>query len=485
MQAALPRLDAKRGSHDLAAGGARGRHGAAGRARALALAEGVAALERVGRDHRLLVLGQHGGQRRERQPVAHRRVAFEEEDVPAAKRPGGAGPLRGGGGLRARLHLERDDVAGGRADAAGELRRELGPRGAVGQVLGQRVEAGGQVRLVPQDRPRILVGGPHEFGGKAQGGGELGGEAARILVRGRGLAGEAGQQRLALPQGRAVAPPEAGERPARQGLAGIPLALAEVQHAAGREAPPQPVQEVRGELQLAGGVGREVPLGALHVVHRDEGGLAAHREADVAVGELAVDGAPQRLDGAPLRLVEGAGDARILVDARHLHLELQRRLAHVREAGHGRGARRKRRAGEGDVALAREQPRGRVEPDPARAGDVGLAPRVQVGEVLVRAGGPVEGLLVGDELDEVARGEARGEPEAAQDLHQEPRRVAARALGPLQRLLRRLDAVLQADQVLHVVLQVVVHRDQEVDRGDGRAQVARARPARSRPRGAA
>ena len=61
-----------------------------------------------------------------------------------------------------------------------------------------------------------------------------------------------------------------------------------------------------------------------------------------------------------------------------------------------RGARRLRRRGERDVALAGEQAGGRVEADPAGAGKVDLGPGMQVGEVGFGAGGgAVERLHVG------------------------------------------------------------------------------------------
>jgi hypothetical protein len=53
------------------------------------------------------------------------------------------------------------------------------------------------------------------------------------------------------------------------------------------------------------------------------------------------------------------------------------------------------------VALAREEARGRVEADPPGAGEIDLTPGVEVDEVGLRAGGAVERLHVGDELDEV------------------------------------------------------------------------------------
>ena len=46
----------------------------------------------------------------------------------------------------------------------------------------------------------------------------------------------------------------------------------------------------------------------------------------------------------------------------------------------------------GTCAFAGQQARGRVEPDPARAGQKHLAPGVQVGEVLFGAAGAVERL---------------------------------------------------------------------------------------------
>ena len=46
------------------------------------------------------------------------------------------------------------------------------------------------------------------------------------------------------------------------------------------------------------------------------------------------------------------------------------------------------RARERNVAFAGQQPRRRIEPDPARAGNIGLGPRVQIGEIPVGPDGP-------------------------------------------------------------------------------------------------
>ena len=102
-----------------------------------------------------------------------------------------------------------------------------------------------------------------------------------------------------------------------------------------------------------------------------------------------------------------------------------------------RGADGMRRARERDVAFAGEQARGRIEADPAGAGQIDLGPRVQVREVALGARRAVERLHVGDELDQVARHEAARQTQVPQDVDEQPARVAARAGAQLQRLLGR------------------------------------------------
>jgi hypothetical protein len=77
------------------------------------------------------------------------------------------------------------------------------------------------------------------------------------------------------------------------------------------------------------------------------------------------------------------------------------------------------------MALAGKQAGCRVEPDPARARQIDLGPGMQVGEILVRPAGARHRFLVDDQLDQVAGDEARGEAQAAQQLHQQPGAVAA------------------------------------------------------------
>ena len=109
------------------------------------------------------------------------------------------------------------------------------------------------------------------------------------------------------------------------------------------------------------------------------------------------------------------------------HVELEIDVGETRDAGDRRGVAIVRRGGERNMAFPGEQARGRIEPDPAGARKIDLGPGVEVGEVVVGARRPVEGDQIGLQLDQIAGHEPRGEAEIAQDLHQEPARIAARA----------------------------------------------------------
>ena len=77
------------------------------------------------------------------------------------------------------------------------------------------------------------------------------------------------------------------------------------------------------------------------------------------------------------------------------------------------------------MAFAGEEAGRGVETDPAGAGQVDLTPRVEIGEVLLGAGGAVEGFLVRLELDQVAGDETRSEAAVAERLNEEPAGIAA------------------------------------------------------------
>src|ERR1700722_12323478 len=115
------------------------------------------------------------------------------------------------------------------------------------------------------------------------------------------------------------------------------------------------------------------------------------------------------------------------------------------------------------MAFSAKEPRGCVKPNPSRAGQIDLGPGVQVGEVAIRAARPFDRIDVGSPLDQITGDEARRETEMTKDLHQQPGRVATGAGAERERLLRRLNAVLHADDVVNHVLQPGVELDEELN----------------------
>jgi hypothetical protein len=116
------------------------------------------------------------------------------------------------------------------------------------------------------------------------------------------------------------------------------------------------------------------------------------------------------------------------------------------------------------MPFAGEQAAGRIEADPARARHEHFGPGVKIGEVGDRPARSVETLDVRLELDQVARHETGGESQVTQQLDEQPGRIATRSRPERQRLFRRLDSRLQTDQVLDLLLQSQIDRDEKVDR---------------------
>jgi hypothetical protein len=336
-------------------------------------------------------------------------------------------------------------------------------------LRGQRIDIRRQASLAPQIVPDILVARDRAVRIEPQTLGERPGEGRRgggveplgILV--------AGQQGAVAPDRLAVLAPVARQRPARQLLARIPLALAVVQQRAGRETVGKAAQQDARATPLGRAQGRGVPFRAVGIVGRDEGRFAAHRQPDSAAREPRIDRGAGGIQRGPLRLRIGHGHPRGLTHARDRHLELEARLGLLvrsrdRRRAAGLGRRRKR-----DVPLPREQAGCRVQPDPARTRQIDFAPGMQIGEVARRSRGSVERLLVGGELDEIARDETRREAEMAQHLDKQPAAVAARAVAEREGLLGRLHAGLHADQITDMRRDAPVEADQEIDRAGARA----------------
>ena len=144
------------------------------------------------------------------------------------------------------------------------------------------------------------------------------------------------------------------------------------------------------------------------------------------------------------------------------HIEGECALAGLHPPGDRRGGGRMRGRRQRDVAFARQQAGGGVEPHPAGARQVGLGPRVQVGEVGVASGGAIQGLLIGLELNQIAGDEAGGDAGVAQDLHQQPGGIPAGAAPQCQRFVRRLHPGLHADDVLDLIRQVLIEAHQKI-----------------------
>src|SRR5258706_6060758 len=144
-----------------------------------------------------------------------------------------------------------------------------------------------------------------------------------------------------------------------------------MQERAGSESPLQPILQVAREIELFSGKRGVIPFRSFHIIDRDESRLAALRQARVVRCKLAVDLMSERFDRLPLLRGVRFGYARIFPNARDAHGEFDRKwIARLQNGSDDRrGAERRRRTGERDVALSSEQTRSRIESDPACARD--------------------------------------------------------------------------------------------------------------------
>ncbi len=395
-------------------------------------------------------------ERFQRQAEAERRIAGHQEHVLAPGLPHFTGPI-------GPPTLNRYDEAHWRGEATIEHAGDAGPLllRADGRLEG--VDLARQRGFLQQPMGRILVGVLHVVAFEPEPVRDGLHQAPRVLDPGAPRAGLLGDEVGVAPDRFAVPAPVEREGPARQALAGIPLALAVVKESAGREARAQATDEAVGEPALARAQGLGVPFGRLEVVDRNEGRLAARGQADIAGPEVGVDPLAEPVERLPGLVREGQRDARRLRHARDLHSVLEGDLARVESAADRcRGAVVRGRR-ERDVALAAEQARCGVEADPAGARHVDLGPGMEIGEVVTRAQGAGYGVDIGSQLDQIARDEAGREPELAKQLHHQPGRVPARAGFQRQGLFGRLHARFQADHVGDLVRQPRIEVDQEVD----------------------
>ena len=203
-----------------------------------------------------------------------------------------------------------------------------------------------------------------------------------------------GEQLRVGPHPLLVGAPINVQRPAGQLLAGVPLALAKVKEATLPIFVAQFEDEVGRKAALRRPQGVRVPFGGVPVVHCHKGRLAAHRQAHVARGQLPVHRSAEFHHVGPLLGRVGLGHTRRLKNSGDTHMVVELNFALVHAAFNRCRTRGLRRAGQRDVAFAGEQARRGVQPDPACAGQINLAPGVQVGEVNFGAAGAVQRLHV-------------------------------------------------------------------------------------------
>ncbi len=264
-------------------------------------------------------------------------------------------------------------------------------------------------------------------------------------MRGRTLVGEQG---WVGPHWLAVGTPINVQRPARQLFTGVPLALAKVQKATLAVLVAQFMHQIGGKTAFGWAQGIGVPFWCVAVAVCHKSGLAAHRQAHVASYQFRVHRLTQRHDVGPLFFGVRLGDTGRLVNAGDLHVVGKFHLALVRAAFNGGSTRRLGRAGQRNMAFTGQQTRGGVQPHPAGAGQIDLAPGVQVGKVNLGAAGAVERFHVGFQLNQIARHKARRQAAMAQQVNHQPSRIAARTRTQSERFFRRLHARLHADGVV-------------------------------------
>ncbi len=414
----------------------------------------------------------------QRQPQARRRVAGQQHDAAAAQPPIRAGPA---GAVIPAVQGQHESRWGVGGFVEARQQRGAGGRGVGAQVVvGVHRVAVGHPHALGQPVQRVLVGGPQLRERQPQTLGDSDQHLVRRLAVQRGGPGApgVGEQRLVVPHRVPVGPPVERNLPARQRFSRIPLALSALDQPVGGPRRLEAVGQVGGALSLVRTVGGRRPLRRDLVVHRHERRLTAHGQPDVCRGQPLVDTAADLADRPPRLVAVGQGDPRVLVHAGDGVGELQHRFARLGAAADRRGAGRVRGGRQRDVPLAGEQPGRRVQADPAGAGDVHLGPRVQVGEVGGGPRRPVERLDVGGQLHQVARHEAGCQSHPAQDRHQQPCGIPARADAGAQRVIRGLHTGFHPHAVRDVGVDRAVEPDEHVDGAGalGHREVVHPRP---------
>ena len=246
----------------------------------------LARRERVGAVHSSRgTFGGFPGQRVERQPQAHRRIAREQKHVLAAAANHGplshAGRRRADAPRRSGKHIADDLVQALLEDPWPAAARSSGSS----RLACQRIDVDRQPPFLPQVIPDVFVSRQARSSAStpsrsARRGDELPRHRRR---RSRSPVGSSAIRAGRRPRRHAVRAPVAAQRPARQRFARIPFALAEMQAGRpARSAAAQPPQQLAASARLSRPQRRRCSIRAVRVVDRDEGRLAAHRQPHVA-----------------------------------------------------------------------------------------------------------------------------------------------------------------------------------------------------------
>ena len=236
-----------------------------------------------------------------------------------------------------------------------------------------------------------------------------------------------------------------------------------MQQSARREAVAQPADQFIGAHALHRAERVGVPLGGLIIVDGDKRRLATHGQPHVIRRKIGVDFFTERIERLPSFVGEWCRHTRLLGEPLDAHIIGERNLGGLDQAADRRRRAVVRRRRQRNVAFAAQQSRRGIEPDPAGAGQIHFGPGMQVGEIDLGAGGSVERFYVRPQLNEITGHEARRQSDVPQELHQQPRRVAARPGAGFQRFFRRLHARLHADDVADHVRQPLIELDEKVD----------------------
>ncbi|MNV12473.1 hypothetical protein D3C71_1030780 [compost metagenome] len=226
----------------------------------------------------------HPGLRPQRQAIAQRRVPRHQTAVLFAQIPAAALPLIALGGARQRKDLANHLVQ--------PLAEHLAQTRPLQRLLQTRIFGADVLRqhsFAPEVIEIVFVGWKNEAGRNFQALGDTRQKTSGQRAIGAVVLLFVGDQRAVVPDRHAVAAPVTIERPARQLLAGVPLALPEMHQPLGRVVLAHALEQFGGQPSFIRPQCRGIPLGAVRVINGHKGRLAAHGQAHIALQQVGID----------------------------------------------------------------------------------------------------------------------------------------------------------------------------------------------------